>query len=251
MRTFLLAAALLLGTAVASQANRLVGVTLSGAPALTVRGGYSDVALTTTITVTNTSGSAKTLGLQRQIRSEVTGSENSFCFGVGCYPSSVTTSPTNAPLVLANNASDNSMVLDYLPNNRAGITIIRYAVYVQGSQDSTYVTVTYDASQRVLATAPSQAVASILSQPWPNPATAAQPAQLRYQLPADCRSAHLVLVSLADGRRVRDLLLPVTFAEGRVVLPLQGLAAGLYSCLLLSEAGRGSQVLAARRLLVE
>lgn len=250
MRKFFLAATIGLATTASSQAGTLQGVSLSGAPSITVLGGYTQtMPLQATITIGNNSGRSLRLGLQRQIRSEVTGSENNFCFGVNCYPPTVTTAPS--PITLANSATDNSMVLDYTPNNHAGITVIRYAVYEVGTQDSTYLTVRFDATRRALATAASRAPESVLSQPWPNPSVAGGTTELRYQLPNDSRGAHLVLISLVDGRRVRDLVLPVALAEGSISLRTNGLAAGLYSCLLIGGTDGRGQLLAARRLQVQ
>ena len=249
MTKLLLAAALVLGST-AAQAGRLQGVALSGAPAVTVMGGFAQTsALQANVTITNSSGRSLRLGLQRQIRSEVAGSENNFCFGVNCYPPTVTTAPS--PITVANAATDNSMILDYTPNNMPGITVIRYAVYEVGTQDSTYLTVTFNATQRALATVASHAPESVLSQPFPNPLVGGGTAELRYQLPNGSRGAHLVLVSLADGRRVQDIVLPVALAEGSLRFRTDGLAAGLYSCLLLSGADGRGQLLAARRLQVQ
>lgn len=252
--------ALLLGiAAVAAHANPLPGVALSGAPVLTVTGGYSQAApLQATITITNTSGRALRLGLQRQVRTEVPGSENNFCFGTGCYPPNVGTAP--APITVANNGTDNSMILDYTPNNHAGVTVVRYAVYEAGTQDSTYLTVRFDAT-RPLATAATRAPESVLGLPYPNPATAgAAGVRLSYQLPANAGpGSRLALISLADGRHVRDLSLAVrpvggvippaeVVGAGTVVLQLEGLSGGLYAAVLLDGRGR---LLAARRLLVQ
>lgn len=250
MQKFLLAAALVLGATTASQAGRLQGVTLSGAPAITIQGGYAQAApLQAIVTITNASGRTLSLGLQRQIHSEVMGSENNFCFGINCYPPNITTSPS--PISLPNAGTDNSMVLDYTPNNQPGITVIRYAVYEVGTQDSTYLTVTFNASQRLLATAASRAPESVLSQPWPNPAAPGTATELRYRLPAHGGSAHLVLISLADGRRVRDFVVPVALTEGVIRVGTEGLAAGLYSCLLVGQVDGRRQLLAARRLQVQ
>ncbi|WP_210522087.1 hypothetical protein [Hymenobacter terricola] len=250
MNKYLLSAALLLGIATTSQAGRLQGVTMTGAPAITIMGGFAQaLPLQADVVITNSSGRSLRLGLQRQIRSEVVGTENNFCFGVNCYPPTVTTAPS--PITLADASTDNSMVLDYTPNNLPGITVIRYALYEVGTQDSTYLTVTFNATQRALATTASKAPESVLSQPWPNPAAAGTTSELRYQLPANSRGAHLVLISMADGRRVRDLVLPVTLADGLISFRTDGLAAGIYSCLLLSGADGRGELLAARRLQVQ
>jgi hypothetical protein len=249
MKKFLLSAALFCGVASASQAGQLQGVTLSGTPLITVYGGYEQtLPLQANVRITNNSGRTLRLGFQRQIISEVAGSENNFCFGVNCYPATVSTSPTSAAVVLTDGSFDDTAVLDYTPNSNSGITVIRYALYEQGSTDSAYVTVRFDASQRLLATSASRAPESVLSQPWPNPAAAGTAAELRYQLPAGSNGAHLILVSLADGRRVRDIVLPVALAEGSIRLSTNDIAAGLYSCLLIGGAEGRGQLLAARRL---
>jgi hypothetical protein len=250
MRKLLLSAALLLGAASASQAGRLQGLVLSGAPLITVRGGYAQAGdMEADVIVTNSTGRALNLLIQRQVRSAVAGSENYFCNPISCYTPFVTTSPSAFPL--ANGASNSDCHFYYTPNNQAGITTIRYAFFEAGSQDSAYVTVRFDASQRVLATAASRAAESILSQPFPNPAAAGSASSLRYQLPTNSRGAHLVLISMADGRRVRDLVLPVTLAEGLISFRTDGLAAGLYSCLLISGADGRGELLAARRLQIQ
>lgn len=252
MNKLILTAALVLGAASASLAGQLQGLVLSGAPLITVRGGYAQTTdLEADITVTNNSGRTLNLRVQRQIRSEIIGSENYFCTPVTCYTPAVSVSPANASFPLANGAVNSDCHFYYTPANQPGITVIRYAYFETGSQDSAYVTVRFDASQRVLAAAASRAPESVLSQPWPNPSAKGAATQLSYQLPSGSRGGHLVLISLADGRRVRDLVLPVTLAEGSVSLRTDGLAAGLYSCLLISGADGRGQLLAARRLQVQ
>lgn len=244
----LLLAAFALAAASPVYAGRLQGVTISGAPRIVVTGTYTQAApLQAAIRITNNSGRTLTLGFQRQIIMEVPGSENNFCFGVNCFPPNVTTSPTNAPVVLPNGQFDDSGILDYTPNNRPGITTIRYALFEQGTQDSTYVTVVFDASRSSLAVAATRAAESILSQPWPNPA-AAGAAELRYTLPTGTTQGQLVLFSLADGRRVREVALRSFGPEARVLVGTEGLAPGFYSVHLLGDNGR---LLAARRLQVQ
>lgn len=249
MRNFFLAATLLATVSFSARAGQLQGVSLRGAPLATVQGPASQTTLDLTVAITNNTGRTLTLGLQRQIRSAVAGSENNFCFGPNCYPSTVTTSATASPVVLASGGVDRTMVLDYTPNGKVGITTIRYAVFEQGTNDSTYITVRFDASQ-ALASAAAHAAESLLSSPWPNPTAAGSTSELSYQLPVGSGPAELVLVSLADGRRVRSLAVPFVLTAGRLQLPTNSLAPGLYSCLLLGGAD-GRQLLAARRLQIQ
>jgi hypothetical protein len=175
-----LAAALLL-----APAAHALPVSFSGGTALTIVGGYSQSnPLAAQFGITNTSGQDLTLGLERQIISAVPGSENNFCFGTGCYPPTVSIAPL--PITLPAGATDNTFVGDYTPNNYAGVTRIRYAFYdVNGAgvaADTAYVTVTYDASQRVAGLAADLAASTLLGAPAPNPAVAG--AEVRFSLDA-------------------------------------------------------------------
>jgi hypothetical protein len=194
-----LAAALLLAPAV-----HALPVSFSGGTALTIVGGYSQSnPLAAQFGITNTSGQDLTLGLERQIISAVPGSENNFCFGTGCYPPTVSIAPL--PITLVAGATDNTFVGDYSPNNYSGVTRIRYAFYdVNGAgvaADTAYVTVTYDASQRVSGLAADLAASTLLGAPAPNPAVAG--AEVRFSLDAAApKGARLHLIDLRDGRTV-------------------------------------------------
>ena len=287
MKKTLLAAVLGL-TAAAAQAGQLQGVVLRGAPNATVVGGYQQaLPLQFDLRITNNSGRTLRLGMQRLVRTAPAGSENNFCFGPNCYPASVTTSPANAPVILAPGAFDDSGVLDYTPNGIAGIAVIRYAVFERGTQDSTYITVRFDAS-RALSAVAGRSTENILTQPFPNPAAVGSNVTLAYALPVGSPAGRLVLVSLGTGARLREVALLSAAdvqrrlhfgsvgpeagivaggcvrqpgfvgeaadyrlgpnAETSVVVPTEGLVAGLYSCLFLDARG---QLLAARRLQVQ
>lgn len=186
----------------AAQAQTL-NVQLSSGPGATVVGGYSQATLVSRFSITNTGNRPLTLGLARQVRQAVPGSENSFCFGAGCYPPPVSIAPQ--PITLAPNAVDNTFIGDYLPNGMAGITIIRYAIYDDNgsgtSADTVYTTITYDASQRVTGLAADLAASTLLSAPAPNPAVAG--ADITFTIAADApRGSSLRLVDLRDGRTV-------------------------------------------------
>ncbi len=186
-------------------AARALDVQFSAGSALTVVGGYSQATLATTFSITNTGSGSVTLGLARQVVQEVPGSENSFCFGVGCYPPPVSIAPQ--PITLAAGAVDNSFIGDYLPNGQAGVTIIRYAIYdVNGggsSADTAFVTITYDATQRVTGLAQDLANSTLLSVLVPNPAVAGT--EVFFTIAADApRGSSLRVVDMRDGRTVRS-----------------------------------------------
>ena len=279
MKKILLAA--VLGLAGTAQAGQLQGVVLRGAPTVTVVGGYRQVLpLQFDLRVTNNSGRTLVLGLQRLVRTAPAGSENNFCFGVNCYPATTTTSPAAADVRLTTGAFDDTGVLDYTPNNAPGIAVIRYAVFERGTQDSTYLTVRFDAS-RPLAAVASRSTESILAQPFPNPAARGEYVQLNFAGPA-AAAGTVRVVSLGTGQVAeqfalneapappldpsfidwcgtgllnnlpRHYFVAVAAAEGGaktgLVFGTQGLAPGLYVCLLLDARG---QLLAARRLQVQ
>lgn len=214
MRTFIpsFIPSLVAGLLISSAAVALP-VSFSTGPAVTVVGGYSQSVLQTTVGITNTGTPTLTLGLERQIRLEVAGSENNFCFGVGCYPPSVSVAPD--PVTLAAGATDNSLVIDYTPNGLPGITVIRYAVYNRTgtgtAADTAYITVTFDARQAVVTGRADDLAASLLlTAPAPNPAAAGTDVTLTIGVDAP-RGAALRLVDLRDGRTVRTVALTADF----------------------------------------
>ena len=244
-------------------------VTFSVGPALTVVGGYSQAGpLEAHITITNTSAQALTVGLERQMLTEVGGSENNFCFGPNCYPPSLSIAPT--PVIIAAGGTDNTFVGDYMSNGYAGITRIRYAFYDPNgagvASDTAYVTVTYDATQRVTGLATSLATSKLLSFPAPNPAVAGT--DVVFTLAANApKNGALHLIDLRDGRTVHTVAfdqascatfvtttvapnnggcgggscLPGSTVSAQAVttvrLPTAGLAAGLYGCQLVDAKG--------------
>jgi opacity protein-like surface antigen len=209
MRQFFLALAVSLAAAPAASA---LDVSFSAGSALTVVGGYAQATpLAAQFGITNTGSQDLTLGLERQILSEISGSENNFCFGVGCYPPNVSLSPQ--PITLTAGSTDNSFVGDYSPNGYAGITRIRYAIYdINGlgvAADTAYVTVTYDASQRVTGLAADLAKSNLLDAPAPNPAVAGNDVMLSVA-PATGATA-IRLVDLRNGRTIRTVELAAGF----------------------------------------
>lgn len=267
MRNALLVLAASLLAAPAAQA---LSVQISPATSLTVVGGYAQsTPLAATFTITNTGTRALDLGLQRQMIQDVSGSQNNFCFGVGCYPPNVSISPQ--PISLAAGASDNSFIGDYEPLGNSGIAIIRYAVYdLNGagtSDDTTYVTVTFDA-RSANGLAEELAQSPLLSAPFPNPAAVGETITLPLAAEALTAAHQVQLTSLTDGRLVRQYACPApvigfcgTIAPGgcipapatgtpegsSVSISTRGLAPGLYACTLVNASGRP---LAARRLVV-
>lgn len=268
MRNVLLALA---ASLLAAPAAHALSVQLSSGPTLTVVGGYTQTTpLAATFTITNTGTRALDLGLQRQVIQNVAGSQNNFCFGVGCYPPTVSIAPQ--PINLAAGATDNSFIGDYEPLGYSGIAIIRYAVYdLNGSgvsADTAYVTVTFDAS-RPNGLAEELAQSALLSAPFPNPAAVGETITLPVAAESLKASHRVQLTNLADGRLVQQYACQTTeigfcstiapggcftapstsTADGSSAINIstRGLAPGLYACTLVNASGRP---LAVRRLVV-
>ncbi len=182
-------------------------VTFSAGTSITIVGSYSQSGpLESHFVITNTGSQPLTLGLERQMLSEVGGSQNNFCFGPNCYPPHVGLAPS--PIIIAAGGTDNTFVGDYMSNGYAGITRIRYAFYdVDGlgaAADTAYVTVTYDATQRVTGLANSLATSKLLSYPAPNPAVAGT--DVVFTLAANApKDGALHLIDLRDGRTVHTV----------------------------------------------
>lgn len=277
IRTLLLAATLLASGA----AQAALPIVFSTGPTPTVVGGFNDAIIQLTVGIQNTGPTGLTLGLQRQVLSEVGGTQNNFCFGVGCYPPNISVAPT--PIQIAAGGTDNTFLADYEPMGYAGITRIRYAVYdVNGagtSADTAYFTATFDA--RTAMASPAELAASpLLGQLSPNPvangelvsvdftpnkAAEGQPAPQTVQL-RDLRDGRVVRTmsigmvqptsvghcgTVAPGITAGGCYFPADITATSVItlrIPTAGLSAGVYACTLTSAAGRP---LAMRRLVVQ
>ncbi len=112
----------------------------------TVIGAPTVELMKSTLKVENTSSTDTVrLALYRKIISEVSGSENYFCFGLLCYPPSVDT--TSLITDILPNGIDSSFFADYKPKGNAGTTTIEYCFYdTSNVQEQTCVTINFVAA---------------------------------------------------------------------------------------------------------
>ncbi len=92
-----------------------------------VYGTSSDAQLQATIQIENTSANALDIGCERIELSVVSGSENNFCWGPLCYPS--TTSISVLPETINPGDINTSFIGDYQPHHGTGITSIDYKFF--------------------------------------------------------------------------------------------------------------------------
>ena len=228
MKKFLLfiAAAFALHTAHAQQLT----LQLSNPPA-TIVGGYTQsYPLEATFDVVNTGTQALDISVARIILSEVTGSVNNFCWGVNCYPPTVSVSPQ--PQTIAAGATDNSFIADYEPQNNAGVTTIKYCFFdVNNTSDSVCTTINFDATAAVaslkdLAAADKPGIELSSANP------AGDLAMFQYYVPSSAKEAKLVVHSIT-GSLVKEVNLRK--GNGNLVFATNGLTSGLYIYSLVTD----------------
>jgi len=133
---------------------------------ITVTGHVNDAELLSYMFVKNTTSAAIAVKVKKVEISLITGSTNSFCWGL-CFPPNVYVSPT--PLTINSHATDSTdFAGHYSPNLFTGISTVRYVFFNNANpSDSVCVNIAYDALQVGIST---QTIKNILSGAFPNPA---------------------------------------------------------------------------------
>ena len=193
-------------------------ITVSGV----LNGDIYQVVGTDTIAVVNSSGNVIKTRCQRNVISSVAGSENSFCWGSGCYGATTNVSPLNSSPDIAGGTTDNSFVGDYKPKNNAGATTVKYLFYDNtNSNDSVSVTVIYD----VTATGVNELTKAggTISNAYPNPANSL--VSLKYDLNEFSKSGKIVFYDML-GKSVKEIAL--TDKQGIAKINVSEFNAGIY-----------------------
>lgn len=196
---------------------------VQNAPA-TVYGGYTQaMPLAVSFPVVNTGSQPVDVKVARKIISEVSGSENNFCWGINCYPPFVSVSPDAETIAVG--SSNSSFIGDYIPNGQPGVTTIRYSFFrASGPADSVHVTVRFDASSAVMGSRKELGANAItISQPKPNPAN--DMTAIEFSLPANSRNNKLRIFN-AIGGLVKEVAL--TQKQGTAIITTSSLANGVY-----------------------
>jgi hypothetical protein len=108
-----------------------------------VAGPASRSLIEATARVRNTGSASKNVKVKRYVITEVEGAENSICWGVQCYPPTVTV--TEDFQTIAPNSTDTTFKADYLPWGNVGISRYLYVFFdVNNPNDSTSILITFN-----------------------------------------------------------------------------------------------------------
>ncbi len=182
----------------------------------------------------NSSGAAKTYYKERQMISEVTGSENYFCWDV-CYPPFVATSPNG---VLINAASTYLLgSCDYKPMGFLGTTSIRYVFWDYiNVNDSSWFIINWHATALSIP----EHISGTLKPAFPNPASTST--QINYSFDGASTGALRVFDML--GNLVKEIA--INNNKGLINLHVGELESGIYFYSLVAN----DKVLSTKKLVV-
>jgi len=152
----------------------------------------------------------------------LSGTVNTFCFNDQCYPPNVMQTPSSIMLPAGDTTQASKFYAEYTPGGIAGSSTITYVVFnANNPDDSTYVTITYQAEP---ASVPKIDFTRVeFSNPYPNPANTQT--KINYNIPVQYVRAVLVLRNLI-GTNVKDIELPNP--QGKLIIDLSELNEGIY-----------------------
>jgi hypothetical protein len=193
---------------------------IQNAPA-TVTGSYAvGNILQATFPILNTGNQTVDVAVSRKMLSEVTNSENNFCWGVDCYPPVVSISPN--PVTINAGTTNTSFIADYTPNGFSGTTCIRYSFFkTSGTPDSVHTTVCFNATS-ISGNRKDADLNNLIGMPSPNPAN--EMTAIQYSLPAGTKTAKLRILN-AIGGLVKEMNLE---KQGAALVITSNLPNGIY-----------------------
>ena len=206
-------------------------------PPATVYGGYTQTSLDLHFNVINGNGSTMDIQMRRNVTSEVSGTYNSFCWGVNCYPPSVDVS--SSAVSLGSGASESSFVAYYNPDGNPGITTVEYCWYEDGNQASTEVCTSVDYDASFANGIDNKDFVNEVSVAYPNPAD--NSTSLNYHVRGN--RAELVVNDMLGARVLSERL---TGQNGVAILNTSNLKNGVYFYSLFVDG----EVVATRKLVV-
>lgn len=218
--------------------------------ATTILGDNNAVKLEMRLGVENTTASDLDVGVYRVVVSEISGSQNYFCW-TECYSHTVDTA--TGPITVPAGGCVDDFIGDYKPNGNPGQTVIKYCFYDYNDiTDTTCISITYDAASEN-ATTPAEAVCSTtdinsydfsnvsMGNAQPNPAN--NVTYINYDM-GNMRSSSRVF--LYDMLGVVRKEIKLNEPSGRVKLDVSDLPVGMYFYAL--EVS--SEVVSTKRLLI-
>lgn len=206
----------------------------------TLVGGYTTInPIQAEIGVRNGGVSPINVHVRRTVINAVSGSRNNFCWGINCYPPSVSLSPT--PQNILPGTTDNSFKGDYEPRNNPGISIIKYCFFALGENDTACATITFDATTATSIHSEVKKTVAQLSDAYPNPANTYS--TFSWSLPHGTTATKFQVFN-AIGGLVKEA--DIHTQEGQLTLHTNEMSEGLYICTLSS----GGKKLVSRKLYV-
>ena len=193
-------------------------------PTTTVLGLPSDQYLSTTCQIYNVSANSLDVMLERTDISVLPGTENTFCWGLNCYPPQVTLSPN--PATIAGGATESSFVGDFYPYGTAGLNTVQYRFFdSNNSNDAVTIVVNYDTSPLGIHSA--SAASNSLNVGYnPNGNLMA----ISYNL-KNLQSAHINIIDML-GKTLKTF--PVNSTSGNIIFSTEGMSSGVYFVSLVS-----------------
>jgi hypothetical protein len=184
----------------------------------TFHGHVNDAELLSYMFVKNTTSATIGVKVKKVELSLISGSVNSFCWGL-CFPPSVYVSPD--PVDINAHATDSAdFAGHYTPNGFEGISNIRYVFFNQAnSADSVCVNIAYDALYEGIS---DQTAKNILSGAYPNPAN--NTVNFEYSLNSENEGS--VVIRTLPGTMVKKS--DLKSSENKVSVFTGDLPAGIY-----------------------
>jgi len=175
------------------------------------------------LTVTNTTPSKINVMVKKTQRRIVPGTFNSMCWGV-CIDSSIHIA---GPLEMSGNTSATDFVSEYDPNNKTGISIIRYTFYLEtNSNDSICFNIRYIHPPNYNGII-EYSEDYLFSNIYPNPVN--NIATINYSYSSDVNVASIVIVDLL-GKVVKNISLSNN--QGKISINTSDISDGIYLCSL-------------------
>ncbi len=195
------------------------GGAIANGGAIAVHGYVDANEIAANVYITNNSVDTLQLKCRKYVIDTVTGTLNSFCFGL-CFGSTTYVSPN--PVAFPGGVVDmTSFVGDYYPQGISGTTSIRYLIFnVNNPNDTATFIVNYTAEPVSV----KENAASLISiAAYPNPANSY--VTINYDLNKVASNASLIIRNIL-GKTMKEF--PLTSQSGRVNVNIEDLDEGIY-----------------------
>ncbi|MEA1877926.1 MAG: T9SS type A sorting domain-containing protein [Bacteroidota bacterium] len=104
--------------------------------------GKADAVLESHVSVTNKTDKEIEVLVRRTDIEIVDGTDNSFCWGVSCYPPFISEA-TQVVKIAANSTDDNSFIGDYSPGGNEGTSVLKYTFFIEATPADSVTVIVY------------------------------------------------------------------------------------------------------------